>query len=395
MPECDAPATEIDWTARAAALAPRLAAEADRIEADGRVPAELMGALHEAGLFRLCLPRALGGAEAAPIVVASVLETLAAADASTAWCLGQGLGCSLAAGFVAPDAAGEIFGPPDAVLAWGPPNGTGHAARVDGGYRLTGRWSFASGIRNATWIGAHARVRDPGAAAPAPAAQGRRGLRTFLFPASEAEIHPVWDTIGLRGTGSDDYEVRDLFVPDSRSYVRDLVRDRRGPSPVHRIPQTTFFGMAFAGVALGIARGLLDAFMALAVEKTPSYATGPLAGNAAVRQRVARREGDLGGARAFLFERMAERWEAARRDEAPSLRSRALLRIACTNATLRAREAADFAYASAGAAAVHRRNPFERRFRDMNAVAQQVQAAPSNLEDAGAALFGVETGGRV
>lgn len=393
MPECSAPTTETDWPARAAALAPRLAAEADRIEAEGRVPAELMAALHEAGLFRLCLPRALGGAEAAPMVVVPVLEALAAADASVAWCLGQGLGCSLAAGFVAPDAAAEIFGPPDSVLAWGPPNRTGHAARVDGGYRLTGRWSFASGIRNATWIGAHAQVGGPDA--PAPAAAGRRGLRTFLFPASEAEIHPVWDTIGLRGTGSDDYEVRDLFVPDSRSYVRDLVRDRRGPGPVHRIPQTTFFGMAFAGVALGTARGLLDAFMALAVAKTPSYTTEPLSDNAAVRQRLARREGDLGGARAFLFERMAERWQAAVADAAPSLRSRALLRIACTNATLRAREAADFAYAAAGAAAVHRRNPFERRFRDMNALAQQVQAAPSNLEHAGAALFGVDTGGRV
>ncbi len=394
MSECIESRSVIDWVARTRVLAPRFAEASARIERAGRVPEELMAVLHEAGLFRLCLPRALGGAEASPMTMAAVLEALAGADASTAWCLGQGLGCSLVAGFVAPEIAERVFGPPGAVLAWGPSHDRARAVRVDGGYRLTGRWHFASGIRNATWLGAHAPVYAADGRT-VPVAPGRPRMRTFLFPKDRATVYPVWETIGLQGTGSDDYAVEDLFVADEYSYSRDLVHDRNGPTPVHRIPHATFYAMGFAGVALGIARTLLDSFMELAAEKTPSYAKQKLRDNPAVQQRVAWSEGNLSAARAFLFEMLSEHWELARERKLPTLRQRARLRIACTYASQRAREVADFAYHAAGSSAVHRRGPFERRFRDMNAVAQQIQAAPSNFEHAGLALFGIEPDGRV
>ena len=146
---------EIDWVARARDAAPLIASHADRTEREGRVTPEVMAAMHEAELFRLCLPRSMGGGEASPMTLSRVVSTVAEADASTAWCLGQGLGCSLSAAFLAPEVASEIFGAPDSVVAWGPYNASGRVAKAAGGYRLTGRWSYASGIRNATWFGAH------------------------------------------------------------------------------------------------------------------------------------------------------------------------------------------------------------------------------------------------
>ena len=394
MSECSAHGPGIDWAARARALSAQIEAAADRIEDVGKVPSDVMAALHDAGLFRLCLPRSLGGGEASPLSINAVLQTIAAADASTAWCLGQALGCSFAAGFVAPEIAREIFGPPDAVLAWGPPNNRARAVPVEGGYSLTGSWSFASGIRNATWIGAHASVYEPDGTLRMSAA-GRPVFTTMLIPASSVAVPPVWEVMGLQGTGSDDYAVTDLFVPQAYSYTRDIARDRHGPGPLYRIAQTTFYGMAFAGVALGIGRASLDAFIALAADKTPGYTTTTLRDNAGIQLQVARCEGHLGGARAFLKEMMTEMWETVCREEEMTLDQRARLRIACTYASERARKVVDFTYHAAGATAILRRNPFERRFRDMHTVSQQIQAAPSNFEHAGMALLGLEPGPRV
>ena len=148
-----------DYVERARALAPIIASFADRIEAERRLPAPLADALHEAGLFRMLLPRSLGGAELDPPAFVQVMEEIAKVDASTAWVLGQTAGCSMIAAYLPREAAARIFGPPRAVLAWGA-GPQGRAVAVDGGYRLTGSWSFASGIHEATWVGAHAPIID-------------------------------------------------------------------------------------------------------------------------------------------------------------------------------------------------------------------------------------------
>ncbi len=389
---CAAPA--IDWAGRARRLAPSIAAAAERAERGRRIPADVMAAMHEAELFRMCLPRSIGGGEASLREVVEVLQIVAAADASTAWCLGQGLGCSRAAGFLDRDAAREVFGPRDAVLAWGPPNRSGAAVAVDGGYRVSGAWSFASGIRNASWVGAHCTVREPdGAARAGP--DGRPVAKTLLLPASCAEIADVWRVIGLCGTGSDDYAVADRFVPEARSYVRDSAADRREPGPLYRLALTTFYGVAFAGVALGVARALLDAFLTLAADKVAGYTTTTLRDNAAIQQRTAIAEARLGSARAYLLEMVEATWETALRGRDFPVDQRARLRIASSYAIRQARAAADFAYHAAGAGAILEKNPFERRFRDLQAVGQQIQAAPSNFEHAGMALLGLEPGPRV
>ena len=377
----------VDWVRRAKALIPAIDAAAGQIDSEGRIVPQVMSAMHEAELFRMCLPRSMGGGEAPPLTVMETVEAIASAEASTAWCLGQALGCSRTAAVVAPEVAREIFGASDAVLAWGPPNGPVKAVPVDGGYRLTGKWKFVSGIRNANWLGAHCQMADE---------DGNKFIRTLLLPASSADITDVWRVIGLKGTGSDNFEVEDLFVPEEFSFVRDSAADRREDGPLYRLPLTTFYGIAFAGVALGVARTALNAFIALAADKTPNHSTMILRENPAVQRELARAEANLGSARAYLVERIITAWESGEPPDSWTLDHRARLRIACTNAVMQARDTVAFAYQSAGSSAILEDNPFERRFRDINAVAQQAQGQPVNFEHGGSALLGVEhRGGRV
>lgn len=386
----------IDWIARAKGLAPAIAAAAERIEEAGRVTPDVMAAIHDAELFRMCLPASMGGGEASPLTVMQAAEAIAAADASTAWCLGQGLGCSRSAAFIEPEVAAEVFGPPDAILAWGPPAGPGNKAVVtDGGYRVSGTWRFVSGIRNATWLGPACPVFEPDGTQRFYE-NGRPVLRTMLLPASDADIADVWQVIGLRGTASDSFTVDDLFVAERFSFVRDSATERREDGNLYRMPMTTFYGIAFAGVLLGIARTVLDDFIKLAREKTPQHNNMVLRENPAVQRDVARAEAQLGSSRAYLIERINAVWECGLTPDAWPLDLRARLRIACTHAVNQARDTVAYAYQSAGATAIFDNGAFERRFRDANTAAQQAQGQPVNFEHAGMALLGLEvTHGRV
>ena len=240
---------EILETARA--LAPTIAKYADRVEAERRLPAPLADALHDAGLFRMLLPRSLGGAELDPPTFVQVMEEVARADASTAWVLGQTAGCSMVAAYLEPAVAKAIFGPPRGVLAWGS-GPQGSAVRVEGGYRLTGSWSYASGIREATWVGAHTFVVNVDGS-PRRHADGGPVIRTLLFPIAQARVTDVWDVMGLRGTGSDTYEVADLFVPDAHSAARDDAAERREQGPLYCFSSGNLYASGFACVSLGFA----------------------------------------------------------------------------------------------------------------------------------------------
>jgi alkylation response protein AidB-like acyl-CoA dehydrogenase len=384
----------VDWVARARALAPTVEAAAERTERERAVPADVMDALHRSGLFRMLLPRSLGGGEATPLAFMEVLEAIAAGDGSTAWCLGQGLGCSLVAAFLDPEVAHEIFDDPKAVVAWGPTNATAKAVKVDGGYRATGKWRFASGSRRATWLGGHCNVVD-GDGKPVLNSHGKSVSRTLMFPISKAKLTDVWQVIGLKGTGSDDYEVTDLFVPDAYTSWRDSQPDRREHGPLYNIPLLTAYGMGFSGISLGLARAMLDAFVILAEKKVAGGSSAPLRENAVIQAGVARAEGKLRSSRAFLVETIEATWETAKRGEPFPMKQRALLRIAITGAMTQALEIADFAYQAAGTNAIFEKGPFERRFRDIHTVSQQGQAHVANFEFAGKALLGIDPGHRV
>ena len=391
----EAPAgDDTDWIARARGLAPMIEAAADRTEQAGAVTDELMAALHEAEMFRMLLPRSLGGGEADPLAAMEVLEVISAADASTAWCLGQAFGCTFAGAYLEHEVAREIFGPADAILAWGPESRSSRAVAADGGYRVTGKWRFSSGGRHATWFGGHSFVYEADGS-PRLDGSGKPVVRTMLFPREEAEFSDVWQVMGLRGTGSDDYACSDLFVPDAFTTWRGEPADRREPGPLYLIPLLTLYGIAFAGVSLGLARAMLDAFLALASDKVAGRTTGPLRDNAVIQSGVAQAEGRLRSARAFLVEMIRDSWQTACSGDPFPVEQRARLRVAITWAMNQAREVADYAYQATGTNGIFESGPFERRFRDMHTVSQQGQGHMINFEFAGRVFLGLPPGPRV
>jgi alkylation response protein AidB-like acyl-CoA dehydrogenase len=387
----------IDWVARARALAPILEAAADRIEAGRKLTDDVVDALDGAGILRMLLPASLGGGAADIMTFNAVIEALAAADASIGWVMAQTITSSQAAGFLDPQIASEVFGAPKAIIAWGPPGGPTRAQIVDGGYRVTGKWRFASGSANATWMGAHSHIHERDGT-PRLDAAGRPVMRTPMFRPQQATVHDTWHTIGLRGTSTNDYELKDLFVPEAYSSWRDNPADRREPGPLYNIPMLTLYGIGFSGVALGIADACLRAFMQLAPNKRSSGgvgATGVLRDNAVIQSKVAQAAGRLHGARALLHETLRNIWDASSSVGSFTLEQRAMLRVAITGAMDNAREVVDFTYHAAGTTAIFQGSAFERRFRDMHTALAQGQAHLSNFEAAGQALFGVEPSQRL
>ena len=374
-----------------------IASAAARTEKERRIPADVLAAMHDARLFHLLLPVSLGGAAADLVTYNQVIEAVAAADASPAWCLAQSLASSHTAGFLDPRIAQEVFGAPDALVAWGPPAGIAKAFAVDGGYRVTGKWRFASGSANATWMGGHSTIFD-GDDKPRRDAKGNPVNRTVLFRKEQADIKDTWHVIGLRGTASNDYEVADLFVREDYATWRDSAADRRERGPLYNIPMLTLYGVGFSGVALGLADACLDAFMQLAPTKKSGGGVGSttvLRDSAVIQSRAAQATGQLRSARAFLLQMLREVWETSATSGTLALEQRAHLRVAITGAMDQARKVVDFAYHAAGTTAIFEGSAFERRFRDMHTVLAQGQAHTSNFESAGQALFGLEPSQRL
>jgi alkylation response protein AidB-like acyl-CoA dehydrogenase len=377
--------------ARARALAPAIAEYGPQIDRERELPAELVARLHDAELYRMLLPRSVGGGEIDLATFVAVMETIAGADASTAWCIGQASGCALSAAYLDLETARTIFGARDAVLAWGPaqPGATVRAVADEGGYRVTGTWTFASGSRHATWMGGITPVceRD---GTPRLDAQGKPVMRTVLFPRAHATFSDVWQVSGLRGTGSDTYAVTDEFVPEAYAFAR-VVESLREPNRLYRFSTVNIHAFAFSAVALGIARATLDAFIGLAADKRAARGSGrPYRESTAIQQRIGYAEAKLRGARAFVFAALQRAWDAASEGGGPlPLDLRIEMRMATTYAIQQAREVVDAAYQSAGANAIFESGPFERRFRDLHAVTQQIQGHLDNFETVGAHLLGM------
>ncbi|HXC89559.1 MAG TPA: acyl-CoA dehydrogenase family protein [Stellaceae bacterium] len=374
------------YVARAQELGLVVAADADEIERRRELPEGLRRRLIEEGLFRLLLPRSLGGAELPPPVFVEVIEEIAKADASTAWCLNQISGCSMTAAYLDPAAAREVFGAPDGILAWGP--GPGEARVVAGGYQVTARFSFASGSHDASWLGAHLPIVEHDGR-PRHHADGSPVVHTLLFPKSAARMTDIWHVVGLRGTGSDQYSVTDLFVPARFCVARDDPDARREPGLLYDFSALQLYASGFAAVAIGIARATLDAFVELARDKIPRGARHTLRDNNVVQSQVAQAEAKLGAARAFLFGALADITAEVARTRRLSLDQRMTIRLAATFAIHQAMAVVDTAYHAAGATAIFTTNPFERRFRDIHTVSQQLQGRQQHFETVGQYLMGL------
>ena len=377
--------TRPDPVARARELAAEIAAAADEIERTRRIPEALLGRLHDSRLFRMLLPRSAGGDETQPAVYVAAIEELGRHDASIAWNAFVANSSALIAAFLEPAANRAIFADLRSLVSWGPPNAS-QARAVDGGYRVTGQWDFASGCRQARWMGAHCHVLEADGALRLNRF-GRPTVRTLLFPASDATLLDTWRTIGLRGTASDSYRVEDLFVSEAFSSTREDPTLRRERGPLYAFTMPGLYAAGVAGVAFGIARAMLSEFIALASRKAPRN-LARLADNAVVQADVARAEARLGSARAYLIETLTTIYAHAD-DVAPiEVADRARVRLATTNAIQGAAEVADFAYKAAGVDAIFPGSPFERRFRDIHTLSQQIQSRDVHYETCGQVLLG-------
>jgi alkylation response protein AidB-like acyl-CoA dehydrogenase len=378
--------THPDPVARARELGAEIAATADEIECVRRIPEPLLGRLHDSRLFRMLLPRSAGGDETEPALYVGAIEELARHDASVAWIGFTTNSAALIAAYLEPAVNRAVFADPRSVVAWGPPNAS-HASAVDGGYRLTGRWDFASGCRQASWIGAHCHVLEADGALRLNRF-GRPTVRTLLFPVEDATLLDTWRTIGLCGTASDSYGVDDVFVSEAFSTTREDPTLRRERGPLYAFTMQCLYATGVAAVGLGIARAMLSEFIELASRKTPR-GLARLADNAVVQAEVARAEARLGSARAYLIETLTTIYAHADEVAPIEVADRARVRLACTNAIQGATEVADFAYKAAGVDAIFPGSPFERRFRDIHTLSQQIQARSAHFESVGQILLGV------
>ena len=301
--------------------------------------------------------------------------------------MNQGSGCSMSAAYLEPEWAEHVFADRRAVLAWGQGPGA-KAIRTEGGWRVTGKWTFASGSRHSTWLGGHCPTFEADGT-PIKRPDGKLWDMTMLIRREDAEITDTWDVMGLRGTGSDTYAVTDMFIPTHLSLTRDMASERRHAGLLYRFSTMNIYAAGFAGVAMGLARGTLDAFVQLAREKTPALTQSALRDSQVVQYQLAYNEAKLGAARLQVLKALADAQEALTTSPSLPLENRAAIRLASTFAIHQSREVVDFAYHEAGATAIFKGNPFERRFRDVHTVCQQVQGRSSHFETIGQYYLGV------
>lgn len=373
-----------DPVERARTLGPAVARVADEIERTQQIPEPVLTALHQSRLFRLLLPRSVGGEEVEPWVYLKAIEEISRYDGSVGWNTFVANSSSLIATFIPPEAARTIFGDPRGLISWGPPN-QHKAIAAPGGYRITGEWHFSSGYRQANWIGAHAHVVEPDGSLRLNRF-GRPTIRTLLLPKERSQPIHDWNTLGLRGTASEGYAIRDAFVPESFSGTREDPTLRRDHGPLYAFTTQGLYAVGVAGVALGLARALLDCFVELAREKAPRF-LGRLADSPVVQSEYARREAALGSARAWLVEILKDVW--ARADDIQPIDSgdRARIRLGCTQAIHAAEATGNWVYKAAGTSAIFIGTPFERRFRDLHTLSQQIQAREAHFETVGRVLL--------
>jgi alkylation response protein AidB-like acyl-CoA dehydrogenase len=385
MPDTGAVVSETEGPVeRIARIAETIEKSAAENEALGKLAPEVVDKLHEQRLFRLLLPRAYGGDEVDLVTWFRSLEALAKLDGSTAWCVGQMNGCAATASALDPEIARRIWGEPRAALSWGPPV-RARAEEVDGGHRLSGEWMMSSGSRHATWVGLHAPVFDrSGAVITADPST------VFFVPADTVEWVDNWDVLGLNATNSGGFRVKEAFVPRGYSVGRDHLEQVNIPGPLYKFPLNSYFAIGFSGVALGLARAMLDATIALATEKRPRMAKTSLIENHLVQFQIGEAEARLRSARGYVESTAGRVWQGVVATDRLTVPQRLDIRMAATFAIHEAKTVADAAWEIAGATAIFASSAFERRFRDIRTLTQQLQGRKSHLQEVGAYLLGLE-----
>jgi alkylation response protein AidB-like acyl-CoA dehydrogenase len=349
-------------------------------EANNTLTPETVAALESAGMFRLKLPIAVGGVEADPTTQMLVLEALAYASSAASWCAMVGsTAVGLPGAFLPDEAIAEMFPsdriPLGAVVAMP----IGKTEIVDGGYLLTGRWPFASGVRHSKWIAAGATVMRG----------GTPERRMMVFPTTSANIHDNWQVAGLKGTGSCDFSVDHLFVPEAFGWDQRDGIPRRG-GPIFQIAHPGFVANEHAGFALGVGCRSLDAFTTREMAKRRGYteSASSLAERPAVQRMIGAGELRLRAARGLAIEINDTVWQTVQEGERPSTRLQGELRAIAAYCTEVALDVVTEAFRYSGGGAIYQKNILQQCLRDMNVAAQHLMVSEIAYENLGQMILG-------
>ena len=384
----------------AAALHPMIRACHDEIEREQRLPPALVEQLHAAGFYRMVIPRALGGLQADPLTYLRVVEVLAEGAGSVGWNIANnGIGQLVTLG-LPDDGVQEIHGQgTPSVIAGTAVQGGGQAIPVEGGYRVSGHWTFGSGCQESSWMLGSFQILDDGVPRRRP--DGGSLYWRGVFPRAEATVIPgSWDVAGLRGTGSFDWTVKDVFLPERRSVPHVGVpldnQWSRWPGLTYALPSQAWVGPHHSSVITGIARAGISALIELAGGKIPRGRPGALlCENPQVQDAVGRADAVLNAGRVYRSAMIAELWNTIAAGGETTLEQRARCRLASTNAADRARTAMDLVYRWGGSTSFKRETRLAECWRDLHVVGQTVTVGPEWYPIGGRALMGMDPGSRL
>jgi len=366
-------------------LIPQVRAAREECDRLRRVPAAMVDALAEAGLLQMYLPRSMGGPELPPLVVFRAVEEISRADGSIGWCTMIATAISNSLGLLEPEVGRELAGSPADLRLAGSIRPQGRARSADGGFRLEGRWDFASGVHHARWLMAPCVLWKGDEPMRTPS--GALVTRIFWVPARDAEILDTWHVLGLRGSGSHDFTLAHVFVPERYS-ASPTDAPREGGLLYDARLHLSWIWTATAANALGIARGALDAFAALAGKAT-TMSTARLRDRPLAQTRMAEAEAILSSARAYVLAAVGDLWMRAGEGHSDLDPAVVQARLAITYAMHEAVRSVDLAFHAVGTNAVYERNQLERYFRDIHVAVQHAAGLPAHMQAAGKALFGL------
>jgi indole-3-acetate monooxygenase len=383
----------------AAAMRPILRTFHEQIEREQRLPPVLVEQLRAGGFYQMVIPRALGGHQVDPLTYLRVAELLAEGAGSVGWNISNNSIAQLVTLGLPDDGVREIYAQgADNIIAGTAVQGGGQAVPVEGGYRVNGHWTFGSGCQESAWMLGSFQILDGGE--PRRRADGGSLYWRGVFARAEAQVVPgSWDVAGLRGTGSFDWTVRDIFIPERRTMVHAGVpldnQWARWPGISYALPTQAWVGPHHSSVITGIARAGIDALIALAVEKTPRGRAGMLCEYPQVQDAIGRADAILNAGRVYRSAMIAELWNTVAAGGETTLEQRARCRLAAVYAADSAREAMDLVYRHGGSTSFKRESRLAECWRDLHVVGQTATIAPEWYPIGGRAYLGMDPGPRL
>ena len=385
-PQVSKEVIELELLSAAERAAKNLQLHASQINESRELTDAVTNPLADSGLFRLLVPRSVGGYEIDYLLMLKIVGIIARADGSAAWCLNQNNVLSTLSAFMPKDLAHEIWLDRRAVLSNGPPVGS-YAVPVSEGYILNGRWNFSSGSQHATWVVALTPVK------------GRKGIdgkaeemRNMILPKEQVEMLDVWQVNGLRGTGSFSFTAKDLFVPERRTFVEGCPSLEDGA--LYLMPKSLLFCSGFATTALSVARSGLDSVIELSMAKTPQEQE-LLRKQPFTQREIGQAEAIWRSANAYLSDSAEAVWESVVKEREISIENRINLRLSSTHAIRESVKVADIAYSICGSSAIFEQSPIQRKFQDVRVISQQIQGRMSHYDTAGRHFLGLDPDSRL